>query len=72
VTDVVDNVTIDWLARQLIEFRNETRHELRSLLDDVDKLSVIVRSMRHEMDVTAVTLVKIERHLDRLENEREP
>jgi hypothetical protein len=41
---------------------NETRHELRSL--DGDKLTVIVRSMRHEMDGTAVTLVKIERRLD--------
>ena len=72
MTDIPDNATLDWLARHLIEFRDETRRDLRGLRDDVDKLIAIVRRMRDEADVTGGILVRVERRLERLEEERQP
>jgi uncharacterized coiled-coil DUF342 family protein len=72
LTDIPDNVTNEWIARHLVEFRAEMRRDLRELHADVDKLISIVRSMRSEADVTGGILVRVERRLERLEEERQP
>jgi hypothetical protein len=72
VTDLPDNVTLEWIARHLIEFRDETRDELRSMRGDMDKLITIVRQMRDELDVQGGALIRIERRLDRVEERQRP
>jgi len=71
MTDLPDNVTLEWLAHHLIDFREETRRELRGLREDVDRLTVIARSLRDEADVTGAILIRVERPLERLERERQ-
>jgi hypothetical protein len=34
MTEISDNVTLEWIARHLMEFRDETRRELRAVRDD--------------------------------------
>ena len=68
MTDLPDNVTLEWLAHHLIDFREETRRGLR---EDVDRLTVIARSLRDEVDVTGAILIRVERPLERLERERQ-
>ena len=72
MTDLPDNVTLEWIARHLIEFRDETRDELRSMRGDMDKLITIVRQMRDELDVQGGALIRIERRLDRVEERQRP
>jgi hypothetical protein len=72
LTDIPDNVTNEWIARHLVEFRAEMRRDLRELRGDVDKLIAIVRSMRSEADVTGGILVRVERRLERLEGWEPP
>ena len=45
---------------------------VREMRDDLDKLVVIVRRMRDEADVTGGILMRLERRLERLEEERRP
>jgi SMC interacting uncharacterized protein involved in chromosome segregation len=72
MTDIPDNVTNEWIARHLVELRDEIRRDLRELRGDVDKLIAIIRSMRNEVEVTGGILVRVERRLERLEEERQP
>ena len=72
MTDVPDNVTLEWLSRHLVEFRDETRRDLRGLRDDVEKLIGMVRQMRDEADVTGGVSVRVERRLKRLAEDRQP
>ena len=44
--------------------------DLRSLRDSVDKLIATMRRKRDEADVTGGILVRVERRLERLEEER--
>ncbi len=68
--NVPDNVDFACVARHLIDFRDEMRRDLRELREDVDKLTVIVRSLRHEVDLTGAIVLRIERRLERLEETR--
>ena len=71
MTDIPENVDLQWIARHILALRDDgkaLRDEIKALRDDVDKLTVIVRRMRDEADVTALMLVRIERRLERLEN----
>jgi hypothetical protein len=67
MTDIPDNVTNEWIARHLVEFREETRVELRTLRSDIDKLIAIIRQMLDELDVQGGAWIRIERRLDRLD-----
>lgn len=70
--DIPENVDLNWIARHLVEMREETRVELRTVRADLDKLIAIVRQMREEIDVQGGAWIRIERRLDRIENrERE-
>lgn len=52
MAEIPDNVDFSWLARHLVEFREETRADLAHIRDD---LGVIVWSaMRTERAVTAL------------------
>jgi hypothetical protein len=50
MTDIPDNVTLEWIARHLVEFRDETRGELRALRRDVDMLTRIVLRLDSTVD----------------------
>ena len=68
MTEIPDNVSNEWIARHLVEFREETRDELRTLRSDMDKLIAIIRQVRDELDVQGGAWIRIERRLDRLED----
>lgn len=67
MVEIPDNVDLQWIARHLVDFREETRVELRTLRSDIDKLIAITRQMRDELDVQGGAWIRIERRLDRLE-----
>ena len=50
MTDIPDSVTNEWLARHLVEFREETRVELRALRRDVEMLTRIVLRVDSTVD----------------------
>ena len=67
MTDIPENVTLDWLARHLIEFRQEfrffreeTRAQIRAVRLDLDAIALLVRSMRED-------LYDLRHRVDRLE-----
>lgn len=66
--EIPENVDLQWIARHLVDFRDE----MRTVRADLDKLIAIVRQMRDELDVQGGAWIRIERRLDRIENrERE-
>jgi hypothetical protein len=50
VSDLPETVTLEWIARHLVEFRDETRGELRALRRDVDMLTRIVLRLDNTVD----------------------
>lgn len=50
MTDLPETVTLEWIARHLVEFRDETRAELRALRRDVDMLTRIVLRLDSTVD----------------------
>jgi hypothetical protein len=57
VADIPDNVTLEWLARHLVEFRQEMRtrldgleRTLQRLRDDFDISAAILRRVDHGQD----------------------
>jgi len=57
VADIPDNVTLEWLALHLVEFRQETRtrldgleRNLQRLRDDFDISAAILRRVDHGQD----------------------
>ncbi len=57
MADIPDNVTLEWLARHLVEFRQETRtrfdgleRNLQRLRDDFDISAAILRRVDHGQD----------------------
>jgi hypothetical protein len=47
---IPDNVDLQWIARHLVEFRAETRDELRALRRDVDMLTRIALRLDSTVD----------------------
>lgn len=66
IADIPENVDLRWIARHLVELRRDVR-EIR---DDLDKLIGLSRRLLEDGIVTGGALVRIERRLDRLEQER--
>jgi len=71
LTDIPDNVDLQWIARHLIEFRDETRRDVRALNDDVAQLkdevfvlTALVQRLDHKFD-------RLARRVGALEQERE-
>ena len=50
MSDLPETVTLEWIARHLVEFRDETRGELRALRRDVDMLTRIVLRLDNTVD----------------------
>jgi hypothetical protein len=57
VADIPDNVTLEWLARHLVEFRQETRTRMDGLQRDVQRL-------RDDVDISAAILRRIDHGQD--------
>lgn len=72
MAEIPDTVDLNWIARHLVDFRDETRRELAELRADMDKLIAIVRQMRDELDVQGGALIRIERRIDRVEERQRP
>ena len=57
MTDIPDNVDLQWIASHIVELRRD----VRSVRDDMDRLIAIVRQMRDELDVQGGAWIRIER-----------
>jgi hypothetical protein len=57
MTDVPDNVDLQWLARHLVEFRQETRDEVASMRADI-------RTMRSDMDILIRSVIRLDHTVD--------
>jgi hypothetical protein len=57
VADIPDNVTLEWLARHLGEFRQETRIRLDGLQRDVQR-------QRDDFDISAAILRRVDHGQD--------
>jgi hypothetical protein len=57
MTDIPDNVDLQWLARHLVEFRQETRDEVASMRADI-------RTMRSDMDILIRSVIRLDRTVD--------
>jgi chromosome segregation ATPase len=59
MTDLPDNVDLQWLARHLVEFRDETRAALAELREDI-------RTMRRDMDILIRSVIRLDQTVDAL------
>jgi uncharacterized protein YaaN involved in tellurite resistance len=55
MTDIPDNVDLTWIARHLIEFRDE----MRAIRDDM-------RSIRTDMDILIRSVIRLDHTVDAL------
>jgi hypothetical protein len=53
MTHIPDNVDLQWLARHLVEFRQETRDEVAGLRADI-------RTMRGDMDILIRSVIRLD------------
>ena len=47
MSDLPDNVDLQWLGRTLIDFRQETRRDVRALRDDIGVMAAILRRVEN-------------------------
>ena len=64
MTDIPDNVDLQWIARHLVDFRAETRADIEQLKDEVFVLTALMQRMDHKLD-------RLTRRVDALE-QRQP
>jgi chromosome segregation ATPase len=67
------NRALDVLQQDVRALRNETtaiRREQHEMRGDLDKLIALVRRLRDDAEVTGGVLVRLERRLERLEEEQ--
>jgi hypothetical protein len=57
MTDIPDNVDLQWFARHLVEFRQETRDEVASMRADI-------RTMRSDMDILIRSVIRLDHTVD--------
>jgi hypothetical protein len=57
VTDLPENVTLEWIARHLVEFRDETRAELAAMRTDI-------RTLRGDMDILIRSVIRLDQTVD--------
>ena len=63
MTDIPDNVDLNWIARHLIEFRDETRAELGSFNRDLSGVRDEIQGLREQIGVAIAGLLRVERNL---------
>ena len=63
MTDIPDNVDLNWLARHLIDFRDETRTELSSFSRDLAGVRDELQGVREQVGVAIAGLLRVERNL---------
>lgn len=63
MTDVPDNVDLQWLARHLVEFRDETRVELSAFSRDLSGVRDEMQGLREQIGVAIAGLLRVERNL---------
>lgn len=57
MADIPDNVDLQWLARHLVEFRQETRDEIAGMRADI-------RTMRTDMDMLIRSVIRLDHTVD--------
>jgi hypothetical protein len=67
MTDIPDNVSLQWLARHLVSFREETRHDFAELRRDIRHLSEDVTAMRDDIRVLTVDAGDLRERIETLE-----
>jgi chromosome segregation ATPase len=65
MADIPENITLDWLGRTLLSFREE----MRDMRRDLDSLKRDVRAIREDLDVVALRVIRIESSLTSLRDE---
>ena len=61
--EVPDNVDLRWLARHLVEFRDETRAELSSFSRDLSGVRDELQGLREQIGVAIAGLLRVERNV---------
>lgn len=79
MSDLPDNVDLQWLGRTLIDFRQETRRDIRALRDDIGVMAAILRrvennqtSDREEWRGLFDAIRHVRDRVEAVEKEREP
>jgi hypothetical protein len=75
MTELPDNVTLEWLGRTLIDFRQETRDAIAALRRDIDmtirlvtRLDHTVNALREDIQTLWLSHGDLRRRLETLEN----
>jgi hypothetical protein len=63
VTELPDNVDLQWIGRHLIDFRDETRIELSSFGRDLSGVRDELQGLREQIGVAIAGLLRVERNL---------
>jgi hypothetical protein len=63
MTDIPENIDLQWLARHLVGFRDETRGELRSLGRELFGVHEEILGLREQIGVAIAGLLRVERNL---------
>jgi septal ring factor EnvC (AmiA/AmiB activator) len=63
MAEIPDKVDLQWLARHLVDFRDETRAELSVFSRDLSALRDETQSLRDQMGVVVASLLRVERNL---------
>ena len=61
MAEIPENVTLEWIARHLVEFREDTKLAISELNERFDLWTASLRGLRAEVDGLGAGLVRIER-----------
>ena len=64
MADIPDNVDLQWLARHLVEFRQETRDSIGVLGARVTTIERDIRTMRTDMDILIRSVIRRDHTVD--------
>ena len=64
MADIPDNVTLEWLARHLVEFRQEARIRLDGLKARMSGIERTLQRLRDDLDISAAILRRIDHGQD--------
>ena len=64
MADIPDNVDLQWLARHLVEFQQETRDSIGVLGTRVTTIERDIRTMRTDMDILIRSVIRLDHTVD--------
>ncbi len=64
MAEIPDNVDLQWLARHLVEFRQEARDSIGSIGGRVTAIERDIRTMRSDMDILIRSVIRLDHTVD--------